>query len=340
MSAGEELALLVSHIVDAVHHSLIGGEHAVGRIVVLLLAQICAGKVGQQVHKASLGLGYQRIPVSQEQDILHPTVLQQYIAQGDDRSGLAGTGSHDQQGFAAVLVAEGITDGLNSTFLVVTTCNVLLHHDVFQRSPHGAQVEHLLQIPLGVDSCALALRVLTVENVGLKTVGQEDRRAAFILLFQNIRIEASLLTSAGHIHAGALGFDHRQRLVGIVIENIVRKAHFALVGHAGQLHFIDPVLAFHPACVFQHGIDVELPGLVFGDIQRFGHIGLLLFLAPGSQLLLEGLVFFDQRRQIHICRGRVSRPAREARRLPYIMDDLWIKFGFLVGIGIAVGHEV
>ena len=148
------------------------------------------------------------------------------------------------------------------------------------------------------------------------------------------------MTSAGHIHAGALGFDHRQRLVGIVIEDIVRKAHFAPVGHTGQLHLAQPVLAFHPACVFQHGIDVELPGLVFGDIQRLGHIGLLLFLAPGSQLLLEGLVFFDQRRQIHICRGRVSRPAREARRLPYIMDDLWIKFGFLIGFRIAVGHEV
>ena len=36
----EQLALVVLHRVDAVHHGLIGGEHTVGGIVVLLLAEI------------------------------------------------------------------------------------------------------------------------------------------------------------------------------------------------------------------------------------------------------------------------------------------------------------
>ena len=151
------------------------------------------------------------------------------------------------------------------------------------------------------------------------------------------------MTSAGHIHAGALGFDHRQRLVSIVIENIVRKAHFALVGHAGQLHFIDPVLAFHPAGFFQHGIDVELPGLVFGDIQRFGHIGLLLFLAPGSQLFFQLPVFLHQGGQTWLrlwgsraCLSLWER-CRRSRRRGY---PCRVKLRFLIGFRIAVGHEV
>ena len=343
MPAGEELALLILHTVDAVHHGLIGGEYAVGREVLLLLAEVCAGKVGQQVHKASLGLGHQRIPVSQEQNVLHPAVLQQYIAQGDDRSGFAGAGGHDQQSFPAVLVAKGIANSLDGTLLIVPARNVLLYHHIFERHPHGAQVEHLLQIPLGVDSRALALRVLTVENVGLKAVGQEDRRAAAVLLFQNVRIEFCLLTTLGHIHTGALGFDHRQRPVGIVIEHIVRKAHFAPVGHSGQLHLIDPVLAFHPAGIFQHGVDVELPGFVLGDIQRLGHIGLLLLGPAGSQLLFQLPVFLHQRSQtwLHLCGCRAClclwERCRRSRRRGY---PCRVKLRFLIGFRIAVGHEV
>ena len=81
MAAGEELALLVLHIVDAVHHGLIGGEHAVGCIVVLLFTEIRDGQIRQKIYKASLRLGHQGIPVSQEQDILHPAMLQQHITE-------------------------------------------------------------------------------------------------------------------------------------------------------------------------------------------------------------------------------------------------------------------
>ena len=70
-------------------------------------------------------------------------MLQQHIAQGNDRSGLTGAGGHNQQGFAAVLLVKGIADGFDSTFLVVAACDVLLHHDIFQGGTHGAKVEHL-----------------------------------------------------------------------------------------------------------------------------------------------------------------------------------------------------
>ena len=75
MTAGKQLAMLILHIVDAVHHGLIGGEDAVSRVIILLLTQIRHRQIRQEVHKASLGLGHQGIPVSQEQDVLHPAVL-------------------------------------------------------------------------------------------------------------------------------------------------------------------------------------------------------------------------------------------------------------------------
>ena len=131
MTAGKQLALLVLHVVDAVHHGLIGGEHTVGGIVVLVHAQIRGRQIGQQIGEAFLRLMYQRIPVSQEQDILHPAVLQQHITQGNHRSGLAGAGSHDQQRLPAVLPAEGITDSLDGTFLIVAARDILLHHNIF-----------------------------------------------------------------------------------------------------------------------------------------------------------------------------------------------------------------
>ena len=53
-------------------HGLIGGKDAVGGVVVFLLAQVGHGEVGQQVHKAALGLGDQGVAVSQEEDILYP----------------------------------------------------------------------------------------------------------------------------------------------------------------------------------------------------------------------------------------------------------------------------
>ena len=86
---GEELTLLILHGVDAVHHGLVGGEHPMGGVVVLFLAEIRHREIGQEVHKVALGLGDERVPVGQEQDVLDPALLQEYLAQGDDRARLA-----------------------------------------------------------------------------------------------------------------------------------------------------------------------------------------------------------------------------------------------------------
>ena len=49
-------------------------------VVILLLAEIGNGEIGQQIHKAALGLRDQTVAVSKEENIFHPTMLEQHIA--------------------------------------------------------------------------------------------------------------------------------------------------------------------------------------------------------------------------------------------------------------------
>ena len=144
MADGEELALVVLNGVDAVHHRLIGGEDASGCVIVLLLAQIRHRQIGQQVHKAALGLGDEGVAVSEKEHVLYPAALQQHLHERYDRPGLAGAGGHDQQGLAAVLLAEGLAHGLDGALLIVASGNAPVDLDVFQAGAHGAQVEELL----------------------------------------------------------------------------------------------------------------------------------------------------------------------------------------------------
>src|SRR5699024_292821 len=123
-----------------------------------------------------------------------------------------------------------------------------------------------------------------VVHAGVKAVGEEDHRPAAVLFFQQVGIQLGLLAALGRVHAGALGLNHCQGAVGVVIEHIVGIAHLALVGHTGQLHLVDPVLPLGPAGVGEHGVDIQLPGLVLGQVQRLGYIALPLFLPAGGQL--------------------------------------------------------
>ena len=80
MPAGEEFALLVLYTVDDVVHGLIGGKYAVSGVVILFFAEVGDREIGQQIHKAALGLRYQTVAVSKEENIFHPTMLEQHIA--------------------------------------------------------------------------------------------------------------------------------------------------------------------------------------------------------------------------------------------------------------------
>ena len=258
---GEEFALLVVDGVDAVHHGLVGGKYAVGGGVVLFLAEVGDRQIGQQVHKAAFGLGDQRIAVGQKENVFHPAAAQQHIAEGDDGAGLAGTGGHDQQGLAAVL-GKGLAGGLDGALLVPAPGDVAVHLDVIQRCAHRPQIEELFQVPAGIEGGHPALGVEAVVQAGVKAVGEKDHRAAAALLFQKVGVEFGLLAALGGVHTGFLRLNDGQGAVGVVVERIVGKALPGAVGHTGNRHFVEPVFALHPAGIPQHGVDVELAGLV------------------------------------------------------------------------------
>ena len=335
MPAGEELSLLVLHAVNDIEHGLIGGKDTVSGVVVLLLAEVGDGEIGQQIHKAALGLRDQTVAVSQKQDIFHPAVLEQHIAKGDDRSGLAGAGGHDQQRLAAV-AGKGVTGGLDGALLIVASGDVPIHHDIFQARPHGLEIEQLFQVPLGVDGGTFALGIEIVNDVGLEAVGQKDDRAAVILLFQQVGVQLCLLAGFGHIHAGALGLNDCQRATIIAVEHIVGIADLALVGHTGQLYLVEPVLALCPACVGEHGVDIDLAGLVFRQVKGLRHIGLLLLVAAGGELLFQGGIFRHKGSQIHL-RHFLH---RRSRRFGRLRQKAAVKMPLGVMFGVAIGHKV
>ena len=262
-------------------------------------------------------------------------MLEQHITQGDDRSGLAGAGGHDQQRLAAV-AGKGVTGGLDGALLIVASGDVPIHHDIFQACPHGLEIEQLFQIPLGVDGGTFALGIEIVDDVGLEAVGQKDDRAAVILLFQQVGVQLCLLAGFGHIHAGALGLNHRQRAAIIAVEHIVGIADLALVGHTGQLHLVEPVLALCPACVGEHGVDIDFAGLVFRQVKGLGHIGLLLLSPAGGELFFQRGIFRHEGVQIHL-RHFLHRSGRRFGRL---RQKAAVKMPLGVVFGVAIGHKV
>ena len=226
-------------------------------------------------------------------------MLQQHIAQGNHRACFAGAGSHDQQSLAAV-AGKGITGRFDSTLLVIASGNTAVYHHIPQAGAHGLQVEQLFQIAFGINGSALAFGVNRVGNACFKAVGQKDDRATVILLFQQIGIQFCLLATFCHIHTGALCFYHSQRTAIIAVKHIVGITYLGFVGHTGQFHLILPVLALSPACIGEHGINVQLAGLILGQIKRFGDIGLLLLGTAGGEFLFQCGVFCDEGSKVNV----------------------------------------
>jgi len=155
---GKELAVFILYAVNDIVHGLIGRKDAVSGVVVLLLTEVGNGEIRQQIHKAALCLGDQTVAVSKEENILHPAVLKQHIAQGNDRPRLAGAGGHDQQRLAAIS-GKGVAGGLDCALLIVATGDFAVHHNIFEARPHTLEIEELLQITFGVNGRTFTLRV-------------------------------------------------------------------------------------------------------------------------------------------------------------------------------------
>ena len=144
----EQLAFRILNGVDAVHHRLVGREDAVRRGIVPLFAEIRNRKFRQQVHEAAFRLRDQRVSIRQKQDILHPAVFQQHLAQRNHRARFARTCRHYQQCFAAVARIKSVANSLDCVLLIVPSGDVLVHHNIVQMRAHPQQVEQLLQIAL------------------------------------------------------------------------------------------------------------------------------------------------------------------------------------------------
>lgn len=50
-------------------------------VVLFIFAEVSNRKIRQEIHKAALRLRYKRSSVGKEQDIFHPAVIQQDIAE-------------------------------------------------------------------------------------------------------------------------------------------------------------------------------------------------------------------------------------------------------------------
>ena len=156
----QPIALFVAGGVDAVHHGLIGGEHRAGVGLLLALGEIAQGEIGQLVVERPLGLRYQRVAVSKEQQVFHPAVADQHIGQRNHRAGLAAAGGHHQQRLAAVALTKGVAYGLYGFLLVIAVRYIIIDLYCLELRAVTHDIEQLFQIPLGVNARNLPLRVI------------------------------------------------------------------------------------------------------------------------------------------------------------------------------------
>ena len=337
---GEQLpARLVPRVVDAPHHGLVGGEHRPGGEILPVLAEVGEAQIRQQVHKGPLGLGHQAGPVRQKQHVLHPAPALQHLHQGDDGPGLAGAGGHNQQGLAPVLPVKGPADGPYRLNLVVPPGDVLPRSGVLQRGPDGQLVELLLQIPLGIDPRHRALVVVGgVPDAGVEAVGEEDHRAASEGRLQPVGVQLGLLAARRRVLAGALGLHQSQRTAVVPQKDIVHRAPSGGVGHPLHRVLVHPVHALRPASILEHGVDIQPPGLVLGEIQGPGDVDGLLLLPPPGQPLPQG------RRGLAVHDGlfqqRLRRPALRGVRGLRRWQQGRVKVPGLVVLVVTAGDKI
>ena len=260
ISAGKEPALSVIDHINAMDHGLIRGKYTMGCIIILFLHQIGTGKAREQIHKASLRLCDQRIAIRQKQNIFDPSRIQQRLAQRNHGSRLPGTGCHNQKRFSPILSIKTVTDCPDRRFLIIASCDLPVCRHMSKTRPHSQKIKPFFQISFGIDRSACSFRILPVQDMRLKTIGQKNYRLPMIFLFHDIRIKLCLLTSFGYIHTGTFCLDHGKRPVHVIIQYIICTSRFRSIGHARELHFVQPVIPFRPAGFPKHRIYVQLPG--------------------------------------------------------------------------------
>ena len=300
MPGRKELPLIISDRINAVDHCLISRKYTRGVAVGFAFAEIGQIKIRQQIVETALCLCNQRIAVSKKQNMLYPAMLQQNIAQLNDRASLTRTGRHNQQCLAAIAIVEIIADSFDRLFLIVATGNIAVDVNMRQTGSERLKIEQLFQITLGVNKRNPAFRIVVVNDACFKSISQEHDRATAISLLKQVSIEFCLLSTDRNIHASLFGFDDRQRSAVITIKDIISKPDTGCVGHSCQFHFIEPVFIFDPAHILQHSININLASFELRNLHWLRDIRRLLFCTQCSEFAFQGSVFLHQLFQIDI----------------------------------------
>ncbi|OPZ59918.1 MAG: hypothetical protein BWY88_00623 [Synergistetes bacterium ADurb.Bin520] len=262
-----------------------------------------------KIHRAALGkvllegphrLMDQRHPVRQKEDPLHPPGPLQHVHQGHGRPGLSRARGHHQQRLPPGR-SELREDAADGSLLVVPI------HD------GGPYLGHVQGVALGTPEGEAGQLVLlekprhlpgridpVVPQPRFVAVGAEDEGADAVGSFQAIGVELGLLLSLEGIDGGALGFHHRQRVVVVAPEHVVRAPRSVWHGH--------PVLAVSPLFQGPPGagelhVDEGAAGFRFGVVvvvrtlfRRSAGLGELV--AQGLDFRVQGvtlLLGFQQR---------------------------------------------
>ena len=226
--------------------------------------------------------------VGKKQHALRPVAAHEHVDQGDDRTRLAGTGRHYQQGLALVVHLKSFADATDGAGLVVALDDGWVDDSLGQFLAAAAALNQQLQFVLLVEALHGPWRVgMVVPYPVLIPVGVEDDGPLAVHLLQAVGIQLGLLLPDLGAAGGALGLHQHQRFAVVAPEHVVHIARVLGIGHAG--HFDFEVLGWVevPAGFAEQQVNVGLAGFGLGIVVRvrFGGVRLLGCGHLGAQLL-------------------------------------------------------
>ncbi len=118
--------------------------------------------------------------------------------------------------------------------------------------------------------------------MGVEAVGQEDHRPATELLLQQAVVQLGLRPAAGSWQVRLASTRARGRPSSP--RYLVHSARAGGVGHPLHRVLVQPIGALRPVSILEHGVNVELPRPVLGEVQGLGDASGPLLLPPLGKL--------------------------------------------------------
>ena len=288
----QPVPILPATVIDGVEHRRIGREHDARILVILVRAEIAQRHVREVLLKGVFRLLDECGTICEEENIGHIPATAEDINQRSRRSGLSGTGRHDQQILAEALL-HMIADRTNRLFLVVTVRNLIIDGDFIQLLMIRTPIDQSLQIILAENAVHLSLRTaLIIPEVGVEAVRREHDRPATVLPLQTVCVEGALLAANVGVFTRALRLHDGQRQLILAHQDIIAESTLTDLSH----HIIDRKLLEDilidagqlPAHQLQIKVDVLLTRTELRDILRL-EAPLLLMLLLFARVLLGHL---------------------------------------------------